>query len=126
MRERLLALAERRARLAARAQAERKSIAALLAPADGVASLAASLIYTMRGALDHAGRHPLVVVAGIALLVALRPRRAFTWLSRGWSLWRVYRGARGWWLRFAAPSTATATAAATAAARRPSQPSFQR
>ena len=38
MRQRLLALAERRARLVARAREERAAIAALLAPADGAAS----------------------------------------------------------------------------------------
>jgi len=106
MRERLLALAERRARLAARAQAERESLSGLLASADGAASLATTLIRSARRTLDRAGRHPLLVVAGVALLVALRPRRAFTWLARGWSLWRLYRGAHGWWLRFAAATGA--------------------
>ena len=52
------------------------------------------------------GLHPLAVVAGVALLAALRPRRAIAWIARGWSLWRLYRGARGWWLRFEASSTA--------------------
>lgn len=103
MRERLLALAERRARLVARAQAERATIAALLVPMDA----ATSLFQTARRVMDQARRHPLVVVAGVALLVALRPRRALTWLARGWSLWRLYRGAHGWWLRFDAPAGAS-------------------
>jgi hypothetical protein len=111
MRERLLALAERRARLAARAQDERATVNALLARTDGAASLASLLVSSMRGALDQAGRHPLVVVAGIALLAALRPRRALTWLAKGWSLWRLYHGAHAWWLRFV-PATATAGAPA--------------
>jgi len=103
MRARLLALAEQRARLAERAQTERRSLAAVLAPADAAASLAAAAIRAGQGALDQAARHPLATAAGVALLAALRPRRAATWLARGWSLWRLYRGARGWWLRFAAP-----------------------
>ena len=102
MRQQLLALAERRARLAARAQAERETLVALLAPADAAAAFAVSLIRTARGVLEQAGRHPLTVVAGVALLAALRPRRALTWLARGWSLWRLYRGAHGWWLRLTA------------------------
>lgn len=122
MRERLVALAERRAHLIVRAQAERETTAALLARTDGAASLATSVIRTARRVLDLAGHHPLIVVAGIALLVALRPRRALTWLARGWSLWRLYRGAHGWWLRFAA----TAAPPARRPARRPDQPSFQR
>lgn len=106
MRERLLALAERRAHLAARAEAERATLNALLAPADAAACLAVSVLRVARSVLDQAARYPLGVVAGMALLVALRPKRAITWLSRGWSLWRLYRGARGWWLRFEASGTA--------------------
>ena len=100
MRERLLALAERRTRLVARAQSERVTINALLAPADAAASLGTSLFRIARSVGEQARQHPLGVVAGVALLVALRPKRAIIWLSRGWSLWRLYRGARGWWLRF--------------------------
>jgi hypothetical protein len=102
-RERLLELAEQRTRLVARAQAERASLHALLAPADAAASLAASVLRVARDLVEIAGRHPLSAAAGMALLVALRPRRAVMWLTRGWSLWRLYRGARGWWLRFSAP-----------------------
>ena len=109
MRESLIALAEQRTRLVARAQAERETISAMLAPADAAASLAASVIRLARSVLDQAARYPLSVVAGMALLVALRPKRAITWLSRGWSLWRLYRGARGWWLRFEASGTAAGT-----------------
>jgi hypothetical protein len=43
-----------------------------------------------------------VVVAGVALLAVLRPRRTLAWLARGWSLWRLARGAQGWWRRFSA------------------------
>jgi len=109
MRERLLGLAEHRARLVTRAQSERATLSAMLVPADAAASLAASVLRVARDLVEIAGRHPLVVVAGVALLVALRPKRAITWLARGWSLWRLYHGARGWWLRFATSSAATAT-----------------
>ena len=102
MRERLLALAERRAHLVARAQTERATINALLTPADAAASLSSSLFQSVRRALEQAERHPLIVMAGVALLVALRPRRALIWLGRGWSLWRLYRGAYGWWQRLLA------------------------
>lgn len=105
MRARLLELAEHRTRLVARAQSERAALHALLAPADAAASLAASVLRVARDLVEIAGRHPLSVAAGMALLVVLRPKRAIYWLSRGWSLWRLYRGARGWWLRFAAPDS---------------------
>jgi hypothetical protein len=106
MRERLLALAERRARLVVHAQAERATIDSLLAPADAAASLGTSLCRIVGRVANQARQYPLGVAAGVALLVALRPKRAITWLSRGWSLWRLYRVARGWWMRFEASSTA--------------------
>ena len=68
MRERLLALAERRAHLAARAQSERESMAALIARTDVAASLAVSVFHAARRVLEQGQRHPLVVVAGVALL----------------------------------------------------------
>lgn len=108
MRKRLLELAEHRAYLVARAQTERAAIDAILAPADAAASLASSLAAAARSAREQARRHPLTVVFGVMLLVALRPRRAMIWLSRGWSLWRLYRGARGWWLRLEGNNTAAA------------------
>lgn len=104
MRERLLTLAGNRARLAARAQAERDRLAELLAPVDAAASAAETLLQAGRRVADEARRHPLPVIAGVALLVALRPRRALAWLARGWSLWRLYRGASGLWLRLAQSS----------------------
>jgi len=110
MRGRLLALAERRASLVARAQSEREMLSGMIAPIDAAASLATSFVRVARGVLDQAARYPLAVIAGMALLVALRPKRTVIWLSRGWSLWRLYLGARGWWLRFAAPATETAGA----------------
>jgi hypothetical protein len=100
MRARLIVLAERRARLQARAQSEREMLAAALTPTDGAALAAVSAYRAVRRALEEARRHPLFMAIGVALLVALRPRRALGWLARGWSLWRLYRGARGWWLRF--------------------------
>lgn len=103
-RARLLVLAERRARLMARAQAERERLAGFVAQADE----AASWIGTGRRLLEELGRRPLLVAAGAAFLIALRPRRAFGWLAKGWSLWRLYRGAQRWWLRLAAATGARA------------------
>ena len=100
MRARLLVLAERRARLQVRAHSEREMFAAVLTPTDGAALATISAYRAVRRALVEARRHPLFMAAGIALLVVLRPRRALGWLARGWSLWRLYRGAQGWWLRF--------------------------
>jgi hypothetical protein len=95
MRARLIALAERRALLLHRAQSEREHVAALVTRAD------AALAWVDKGrrVLQELGRHPLIVVAAVALLVALRPRRALKWLASGWTLWRLYRQANLWWQR---------------------------
>ena len=100
MRARLIVLAERRARLQARAQSERETLAAVLTPTDGAALAALAVYRAVQRSLKEARRHPLFMAVGVALLVALRPRRALSWLARGWSLWRLYRGAQGWWSRF--------------------------
>jgi len=95
MRARLIGLAERRTQLLQRAQAERESVAALVARGDG----ALAWLDTGRRMLQELGRRPLIVVATVALLVALRPRRTFKWLASGWSLWRLYRDVSRWWQR---------------------------
>jgi len=97
-RERLIELAERRSRLQTRAQAERESLAGSLARADQ----AAVLLLRLGGIIDELRRRPWIVAGGVALLVALRPRRALGWLIKGWSAWRMYRGAERWWRQFAA------------------------
>jgi YqjK-like protein len=108
IRNQLIALGARRSRLAADAQSEREAIARAIAPADGAASVVASLLAVARRAAGEARQRPELVVAGVALLVALRPRRALAWIARGWSLWRLYRGAQRWWSRFDALTGAPA------------------
>ena len=102
MRERLLVLAERRAHLAAQASAERETIAALLLPFDAMSARAAAFLVIGKAVSEWAGRYPLFVAAGVALLAVLRPARTVRWLTQAWSLWRLYQGARGWWQRFSA------------------------
>jgi hypothetical protein len=101
-RARLLALAERRALLRTRAQQERAALASLVGRADGAAGVAVRLLSGAERVLEEIKRRPLFAAAGVALFVALRPRRALGWLAKGWSLWRLYRGAQRWWQRYAA------------------------
>ena len=100
-RERLIGLRERRAELVARAQAEREAIAGLLARTDEAVRWFEAGI----AAGAELRRHPAWIAGGLALLLALRPRRVLKWLASGWSLWGVYRGARRW-LRRVAPDLA--------------------
>ncbi len=97
MRARLLLLAERRAGLAARAGAERESLAAFMARTDGPVRVANKVLAAGRRLLDEMRRQPLLAAAGVALLVAFRPRRALGWALKGWSLWRTVRGLQRWW-----------------------------
>ena len=102
MRARLLALAEHRMRLVARAQAERQAIAMLLTPADAASSAALAVYNLARRMLQEAREHPLFAIAGGVALAAIRPRRAIAWIAKGWSLYRMYRGLLPVWQRFAA------------------------
>ncbi|MNC86216.1 hypothetical protein D3C83_18560 [compost metagenome] len=33
----------------------------------------------------------------LALLIAVRPRRALGWALKGWTVWRTVRSAQRWW-----------------------------
>ena len=100
-RERLIALRERRAELIASAGSEREAIAGLLARTDVVSLWFEAGI----AAGAELRRHPVWIAGGVGLLLVLRPKRVLKWLASGWSVWRVYRGARAWLLR-AVPTAA--------------------
>jgi hypothetical protein len=110
-RARLIEIAERRARYVERARAEREHVAALVTRGDS----ALAWVYKGQRMLQALGRRPLIVVAAVALVVALRPRRAVKWLASGWSLWRLYRQASRLWQQLETTLGAPA--------RRPGQPS---
>ena len=97
-RRRLILLAERRTRLQERARAERESLAALVGRTDE----AAALLQRLRRIIEELRSRPWIVAGGVALLIALRPKRALGWLMKGWSAWRLYRGAQRWLRQFAA------------------------
>ena len=90
IRERLLELREQRALLVAHAAQERVDLDVLVERAESVA------IWVERGraAVAYLKAHPGWVAAGVALLVALRPRKALKWLATGMSLWRGWRSLR--------------------------------
>jgi hypothetical protein len=90
MRERLLALRERRARLVADAESRRVEVFALIDRADQVAHW----LDRARDLGRKASSHPVWIAAGVALVVAFRPRRAFKLAATGISLWRGWRSLR--------------------------------
>ena len=84
IREKLIGLRERRALLVARAEHQRAAVAGFVAQAES-----ATLWFDRgRALLTKLKAHPVWIAAGVALLVALRPRKAFKWLATGFSMWR--------------------------------------
>lgn len=95
MRERLIVLRERRARLLERAADERERLALFV---DSTGVLEHWMAIGSRFAAE-ARRHPAWLMAGAAFVIALRPRRVLSWLVKGWSLYQVYRRGQRLWVR---------------------------
>lgn len=97
MRERLIELRERRAKLRERAAREREALEGWVARAETVEGMAAPAVR----ALEWLRARPVWIAAGVALLVALRPKGALRWLSRGIGAWQLWRQGRALWRRLA-------------------------
>lgn len=96
-RARLIELAGHRARLVADARLEREALAAMVARGDALALRGARLSEGFRRIAGELQARPLLALGAVAALVALKPRRALSWILKGWSAWRMYRGALRWW-----------------------------
>ena len=87
MNGKLTQLAERRSLLIAKAASQRTALATDMTPWRSRLALADKGIAAVR----YVRSHPALIL-GVALLVAaLRPRRAGTWLQRGWLAWQIRR-----------------------------------
>lgn len=90
MRERLIALRERRAHLVAQAEMQRTGVLAMVERAELAMAWfdrASAVAHWLRG-------QPVLIAAGVALLVVLRPRKALKWFATGVSLWRTWKSLR--------------------------------
>jgi hypothetical protein len=87
MNRKLVRLAERRSLLIAQAESQRTSLAHNLAPWRARLALADRGIAVVR----YVRNRPGLLVAAALLVAALRPRRAGTWLRRGWLAWQIRR-----------------------------------
>ncbi len=90
IREKLLALRERRAGLVARAAQQRESMHVLVARAEA----ATAWFDRARALLGKAREHPVWIAVAVALFVALRPRKSLRLLAAGISVWRGWRNLR--------------------------------
>lgn len=87
---RLRQLQARRAHLVALAARQRDELA------EGLQALSGPVRLVDRGiaAWNYLKVRPLWTAAGVALIVALKRRRALTWMSGALALWRLYRTVR--------------------------------
>lgn len=84
---RLVELAQRRGQLSERIYHQRRSLIPKLAWLRTVASGCDMTISGVR----WLKKHPLEVGAAALLFTALRPKRAWRWAVRGFSVWRFWR-----------------------------------
>jgi len=90
MNRKLAQLAERRSLLVAQAASQRTALAHTMAPWRARLALADRGITLVR----HIRRHPALIIGGVLLFAAWRPRRLGTWLQRGWLFWQIGRKLR--------------------------------
>jgi len=97
IREQLLALREKRALLVVRAGEQRDDVLVIVGKLDRAAAW-----YDRAKAIGRKLRaNPLWVAAGVALLVAARPRKALKLFTTAYSLWRGWRNLKALLERFA-------------------------
>jgi len=107
-RAQLIRLTERRVRLTQHAQAEREVLAKVITRSDEAAVVLQRVRSVALKIQALVREQPWIAAVAVAFLVALRPRRAFGWLMRGWGAWRMYRSALRWWQQFSARSSSAA------------------
>jgi len=87
-----LALAERKARLLERIDAQRGELAAHGAALKKPLALADKVVQ----ATHYVKQRPWVAGVGALAVVILSRRNLFRWVGRGWTMWRGWRFATRW------------------------------
>lgn len=90
--ERLIELARRKERLAARAAAQRAEMAAAFRRWQAPIAVADRVLAVTRFLREH----PLLLAAAAAAAVLLGRRRLLGLAGRGFAAWRLLRALRGW------------------------------
>jgi len=91
MNDRLIEVGVRRGRLLERIASQRAAIGSELAPVRDALRASDRAVGILRSGVDAVRRHPALVLAGITLLVALKPRRLWRWGRRAFVAWRTWR-----------------------------------
>jgi hypothetical protein len=93
--DRLIEVARHKERLIARAEVQREAIAAGFRGLEAPASVIDRGLEVVR----FLKAHPVVVAAGVAVIVALRRRSIMSIASTGLAAWRVWRTLATWAVR---------------------------
>ena len=100
MQKKLIELHQRRGQLIERIAHQRATLARETAPIQAACAATdwalAAARSTLRQTSELVQRHPVATAGLAAALIALKPRRAVRWLSRGLVAWKSWRTLRGW------------------------------
>lgn len=94
MNQRLIDIGIRRGRLIERIASQRALLGEQLQPVRSVLNATDRGIAGVRSGIAYLRQHPGIVIATVALLVILKPRRAWRWAQRGFVVWRTWRMVR--------------------------------
>ena len=83
----MIEIMRRRERLLARCDAQRAELTALAQRWEGPLKIADRAVAAIKYLRDH----PLVLGAAVTLLVVVQRRGLWSWVRRGFMLWRTYR-----------------------------------
>mgnify|MGYP001343348594 CR=1 FL=1 len=85
--EQMMTIMRERERLIARCDAQRAEFSVLARQLEGPLTIADRAV----AGIKYFRRHPLLVGAAAGLLLAFQRRNWWSWLRRGYALWRAYR-----------------------------------
>lgn len=91
MSQELIDIAIRRGRLIERIAYQRAALGSEVQPICGALQTADRTIARVRTVTAYLKQHPGIVLVAVALLAALKPRRAWRWARRGFVVWRTWR-----------------------------------
>ena len=94
MDQRLIDIGIRRGRLIERIARQRALLGEQLQPVRSVLDATDRSIAGVRSGIAYLRQHPTIIVAAVALLVVLKPRRVWRWAQRGFVVWRTWRALR--------------------------------
>ncbi len=94
MTNRMLEIGIRRGRLLERIAIQRAELGRQMQPVAAALATSDRIVAGTRRGFAYLKQHPGIVVAAVALLVALKPKRAWRWAQRGFFVWRTWRSLR--------------------------------